>query len=90
MSVQVISVHLEGGNTHEHITELKWWNPADGSTNVSSKSQMVEYVDGGGSAYVEGAPRAFLHTVHPAGRTPYVQTKADGQWSNNLLSLPRY
>jgi hypothetical protein len=44
-----------------------------------------------GDAYVgSGSQQVRVYTVHPAGGTPYVRTKADGVWTNNLLSLPEF
>jgi len=34
--------------------------------------------------------KAYVGVVHPTdGRAPYLQTHADGVWTNNLLSLPQ-
>lgn len=51
---------------------------------------MVEWIEQkGGDARVQGNPRDAQVGVVDA--TPkYLRTHADGQWTNNLLSLPRY
>lgn len=42
--------------------------------------------------YVHGqsllAPEVNVYVVQPAGFAPFLQTHADGQWTNNLLALP--
>ena len=93
MAVRVTKVHMSpGGSLHEHIEEVMWENPADGSSGRSSVATMVDFIDNqNGKAYTwDGYNRAEIHTVHPAYRRPYIQTVADGKWTNNLLALPRY
>ncbi|VXB06079.1 DUF3892 domain-containing protein [Aeromicrobium sp. 9AM] len=87
--VTIVRVHLEGGTGHEHITEYEW---ADSSqTKRTGKPDMVNWVSEGGRAWVgQGASRVAALVVRPAHGQPYLRTHADGNWGNNLLSLPRY
>lgn len=49
---------------------------------------MVEFIDNGNSVFVSGNPDAKVGVVK--GTPPYLRTYADGTWTNNLLSLPRF
>jgi hypothetical protein len=80
------------GNGHEHIAYL-WWR--DGArSDAWTREQMVAYIEQNGDNSVwcpdsrnPGKPGQWVH-VNSTGRTKYVQTIADGRWSDNLLALP--
>jgi len=92
MALQTVARRMEGGNGHEHIAYL-WWEDGNGGNGVYTRDQMVAYIDKHGTESVWCADRdpkkkgAWVHT-NSNGRVRYVQTNADGRWTDNLLSLP--
>lgn len=92
MSIEVTHIRLSGGTGHEHIVSYQWRNESDATTGSSDKAVMVEWVDlPANHAYVgSGAHRTEVGVVRPNDGQPYLRTYADGQWNNNLLSLPRF
>lgn len=93
MAIEITHVRLSSGTPdHEDITDCKWKSLSDGSVKTSSKATLVEWIDNeNGKAYVgSGSQRVNVGTVHPQGGTPYLRTYADGEWTNNLLALPRF
>ncbi len=90
MTIQIIARHMVGGQRHEHIAEVKWNNPGSGQTGSSSRDQMVDWLGNPvNSAYVsDGRNIAYVRVVNA--RPPYIQTYADGKWTDNLLALPTY
>ena len=92
MSIRITHIRLSGTPpTHERITHLKWVNTSDGKTGSSTKAAIVEWVDGGGTAYVgTGSAQVQVGVVRPAGAAPYLRTYADQTWTNNLLELPGF
>jgi hypothetical protein len=94
VAIQVTHIRLSGVTpTHQHITDYMWRSSDDtGAVNSSSKRSMVECLDKPGTAaYVSsGTARAAVAVIRPEGREPYLRTYADGVWSDNLLSLPRF
>ncbi|WP_182378661.1 DUF3892 domain-containing protein [Nocardioides sp. WS12] len=92
MAIEITHVRLSsGGSTHEHITDYKWRSDSDGSVGSSDKPTMVKWVDDGGVAYVgSAANKVNVGVVRPTQGQPYLRTHADGSWTNNLLSLPRF
>ncbi|MGV9834269.1 DUF3892 domain-containing protein [Nocardia niigatensis] len=94
MAIRITAVHLEGGNTHEHIQRLQWVSPSTGETGENSRADIVAWIEGkDGKAYVEEppAPRAEVGVFNPGnGRPKYLRTYADGVWTNNLLALPKF
>lgn len=49
---------------------------------------MVEFINKGNQVFVHGAPDAQVKVMNA--NPPYLRTSADGNWTNNLLALPRF
>lgn len=93
MAVHVYSIHMApGGSTHEHIERVRYEDQTSGRREERTVPQMVDFIDRGGKAFTsDGRVRAEIGVVRPGGSArPYIRTYADGRWTNNLLSLPRY
>lgn len=73
-------------SAHEHITHLGgvgWkWTREEVIRSIDAKTHTLHVVD------PTTKTRAYVGVVRPSGRSPYVQTYADGVWNNNLLALP--
>ena len=87
--IHVTAVRLAGGASHEHITAVRWRNPADQNTGESSREVMVDWINKGGDARVQAGSREVTVGVVKA-TPPYIQTHADGEWTDNLLALPKF
>lgn len=92
MAVEITHVRYGGAQkTESSIEHYRWTNRADGTVGTNDKPSMVEWVDGGGRAYVgSGAARGEVGVVRPSGERPYLRNHAGGSWTNNLLSLPTF
>jgi hypothetical protein len=92
VSVEITHIRLSGGNGHEHIVSYRWRNPSEGNSGSTDKPTMVAWVDEPANrAFVgSGARRSEVGVVRPQSAQPYLRTFADGQWDNNLLSLPHF
>jgi hypothetical protein len=94
MAIEITHVRFEGSSkTHEAIARYQWKSVTDGELKSSDKPTLVDWIDNkNGDVYVgSGSNRVAVGSVHPTdGRRPYLQTYADGKWSNNLLSLPTF
>ena len=90
--VYVTSVHLVGGDRHEHIASVRWTNPQTNEHSQSTRAEMVTWIDSKqGDARVRDRGRDVqIGTVHPQHGQPYLRTHADREWTDNLLALPRY
>lgn len=89
--VYITHVRLStGGHLHEHITDVQWRNPSNGNTGQSSRQAMVDWINQGNVARVQDAygNDISVHVVNA--NPPYIQTYADGVWTDNLLALPRF
>ncbi|GLZ41266.1 DUF3892 domain-containing protein [Actinokineospora sp. NBRC 105648] len=90
MSARVTHIRPDGGNEHKHITHVKRVIP-NGTPESVTVAEMVTYLDNGNRAHtLENGERAEIHVRRPSTGKPYIQTQADGQWSNNLLALPKF
>lgn len=82
--VQITCV-LKTGADHSTITHL---GGTGGGGWTWTKKQVVDSIRAGTNTFftMVGGVRANVHVVE--GNPPYVQTVADGKWTNNLLALP--
>jgi hypothetical protein len=76
--------------THEHITHIG--NRAAGW--MWSREQVIQSIDAKTNTFYvldsNSSRRAYIGVVRPRdGRSPWLQTYADGVWTDNLLSLPQ-
>lgn len=87
----VIVTHVRlVGTGHEHISEVRWWNPQTGQMGTSTRQVMVDWIqNSNGVARVTDGFRLVDVMVANA-NPPYIRTFADGQWTDNLLALPRF
>jgi hypothetical protein len=92
MSIRITHVRLAGGyRDHEHITDFRWISYESGEVGESTKQVLVDWLAGGGNAYVESpGTRVPVGVVRPEGRLAYVRTYANDRWTDNLLSLDRF
>lgn len=92
LAIKITAIRQSGGSGHEHITHVWWTNPSSGKTGDNSRAAIVDWIDGkNGKAYVEDrhGNRADVGVVAPNYGSKYLQTHADGRWTDNLLALPR-
>lgn len=73
---------------HEHITHLggaNWkWDRDLVIRSIESKTNTFYVLDS------NTGKKAYVGVVRPRdGRSPFLQTYADGVWNDNLLSLPQ-
>lgn len=90
MSVRVTHRRMSpGGWRNEHIIAVQWISDEDGTGNWSTREQTVEWINGGGYAYVQvQQSRAQVGVVQD--NPPYLRTFANGIPDDNLLSLPTF
>jgi hypothetical protein len=88
MTTYITAVHMTPitANDHEHISHVQWSQP--GRSGTDSREEMIAFIDKGNAVYVQGPPDAKVGVV--AGSPRFLRTHADGYWTNNLLSLPRF
>jgi hypothetical protein len=88
--VYITARHMVGGQRHEHIADVRWNNPADGTTGESTRENMIDWIKNkAGNAFVSDGVRQVAVGVVDA-TPPYIRTYADGVWTDNLLALPTY
>jgi len=94
MTVRITCINKSGGyhsDPHHAIQNLGWVNEQTGERGVSTRLEMYDFLKNkGGKAYVRDARgnTAYVYPRENANGTQFVQTYADGVWTDNLLSLP--
>lgn len=92
MSVRITCINKDGGNhqnPYEGITHFGWINEQTRAAGKSTRAQMVEFLtEQGGSAYVKDIDGSIVKVgVVKNVPNPYLRTYANGEWTDNLLSL---
>ena len=89
--IYITAVHMEpsNGTTHEHIARVKWTEEGTAKAGDDTRAQMVTWINDGIEARVKDGTRSVQVGVVDA-KPPYLRTHADGYYTNNLLSLPRF
>lgn len=91
--VFIVGIHMSGrGHYHEHIEEVKWQNPETKEVGQTTVSRMVDWIDRekGVAKVTDGKRTVDVGVVRPVSGAAYLRTYADGVWTDNLLSLPKY
>ncbi|NTW15348.1 MAG: DUF3892 domain-containing protein [Candidatus Moranbacteria bacterium] len=93
MSVRITCINKDAGDhhdPHEAISHLGWINEDNGNAGKSTRADMVQYLEGGNSAYTKDSygNMAYLVVCVSRAGNKYVKTVADGKETDNLLSLP--
>ena len=91
-AIYITARHMHGGGGHQHIALVRWEGVTDGTkTGESSLQQIVDWMSGesGVEAFVrDGANKVRVVVV--SGTPPYLRTRAEGGWTDNLLALPTF
>lgn len=94
MAIEITHIRFSGNVKNEQsIVRYKWRNVTNiNDTGENDKPSLVAWVDGANNdAYVGSGPsRVKVGVIRPANTDPYLRTYADGDWSNNLLSLDTF
>lgn len=91
MTLRFTQRHMEGGSDHKHIAKLKWIADVSGMEGENTRDDLVAWFrDKDGEGYVKDSigNKASVQVVDAD--PPYLQTVADGKWTDNLLALPTY
>ena len=93
--IQIVGVHLEGGNHYHHITSVRWravtsTKPYDG---VATVQEVIDWLTKGIPVYsngtAPGVPVATVYINRTAGRV-FIESRADSTPLNNLLAQPKF
>jgi Protein of unknown function (DUF3892) len=89
MTVYVTAIRLAGGNLHEHITDARWLDSGNSTSDTMPIGTWVDWLNKGNRAFVadsEGPVEVKVVAAQPA----YIRTVKDNRWADNLLALPKY
>lgn len=92
MTFQIVGIRKPGGanNPHEAISHYQWIDDGETAAYITERLKVISWVeDLKLPAYVlDGSRKIWCQVRQNENGTKYLQTVADGQWSNNLLALP--
>ena len=89
---EITGIRKDNGNhnnPHEAVTHYRWIQHGTGKGTISTRQEVVEWVEDGIDAYVERVrPRAYCFVNISRSGTKFLQTYPDATEENNLLKLP--
>lgn len=94
MAIRITCINKAEGwheDPHHAISDLGWINDADGKSGKSTRIQVYDWLKASQAnrAYVTDSRgnTAYVYPRENANGTKFVQTYADGTWTDNLLAL---
>jgi len=89
MATYIVAIHQSGGSGHVHIAAVVWVNESSMQSGIASTQVIIDFIRKDNVVMVsDGTRRVRVHVVDAP--RPYIQTYADGRWTDNLLALPKY
>jgi Protein of unknown function (DUF3892) len=92
MAVRIVAIRKAGGHhydPHEAVSHYKWLDERTHESKIADRPSMVKWVENGGQAYVTGTGgTVYCYVNQSASGTKFLETRADGHVTNNLLNLP--
>ena len=93
MAIRITCINKSNGyhqDPHHAISDLGWIEEGTGKTGKSTRLQIYDWIRQGGVAHVRDAKgnNARVGAREHANGTKFLQTHADGVWTDNLLALP--
>lgn len=94
MSIRITCIEKSGGfhaDPHHAISAVAWINEQTRETGTSTRLTVYDWIKSqNGVAYVRDSRgnRAKVGTREHANGVKFIQTHADGVWTDNLLALP--
>jgi hypothetical protein len=90
MTMQINAIRMSGGTQHEYISYLAWNRIDNDQNGVSTRQQMVDWLRQSDNRAIVKDKLGCVDIGVVNATPPYVRTHADGRWTDNLLSLPRF
>lgn len=91
--IQITAIRQQGGQGHEHISEVQWRNTSTGQAGQSTRQAIVDWLSesrANQAVVADGVQWVYVAVRRPASQQPYIQTHADEKWTDNLLALPPF
>lgn len=91
MSLEITAIRKHNPqDSHEAVSHYGW-RKQNNTTGIDTREDVISYLERNKEkAYVaDGVVSKVWCDIRDNGRIKYLQTYADGKWSNNLLSLPQ-
>lgn len=86
--VYITAISPNDARQHEHITEVRWLDSGNSTSNTMTTAQAVDWLAKGNKLYVADL-KGPVEVRVVQGSPPYIRTLADNRYTDNLLALPR-
>ena len=91
MTLDVTAISPAAANRHEHIADLRWLDSGNSTSKTMPVARAVKWLCENPAremvvAGQDGPVKVQVVEANP----PYLRTAANQEYTDNLLSLPRY
>ncbi len=90
--IEITAVRLVGGEAHEHIADVRW-SSASTAQGESTTAAIVAWLSDSKdnqAVVVRGSERLSVAVVLVRDRSPHLRACSNGEWTDDLLELPRF
>jgi hypothetical protein len=90
--IEITAIRLDGGEGHEHISDVLWRSAAT-SLACSSRQAIVDWLEESNENEAvtgDGPAQVQVAVVRRSNQLPFLRTRAGGVWTDNLVSLPTF
>jgi hypothetical protein len=90
MTVYVTAISPSSARQHEHITGIRWLDTSNSTSKAMTSAACIDWLRKSGNKMVVAGDKGPADVRVVEGSPPYLRTVADGNYTDNLLALPRY
>ena len=92
--IEITAIKMGGSQQdHEHIAAVKWRNTSTLAIGQSTTQAIIDWLgesQANQAVVAQDGTWVYVGVETVNGKAPYIRTHADGQWRDNLLTLPRF
>jgi hypothetical protein len=92
MALQITGIRKpDPDDPHEAISHYRWHDNSDNTNGIDEREALIKWMKANKvDAYVaDGTDKVWCEIRENRYSTKYLQTYADGKWTDNLLALPQ-
>jgi hypothetical protein len=90
--IEMTAIRLQGVNGHKHITAVRWRSPTT-SIGLATRPRIVDWLSQRSenqALLADGTAHIQVAVQRRPNQPPLLRTRVDRQWTDDLLSLPRF
>jgi hypothetical protein len=86
--IEITAIRLQGGNSHDHVTDVRWRSA--GQSTLEAIVARLSASQDNHAVVADGPDRVAVAVVLPSGEPRYIRACVDGAWTDHLVTLTRF